>query len=103
MYGAKEFIGWYLANIEKVQVLKPHVGRKDHFKNYCFENIEIQSAAENSRESWLRTGLNTKLTAKKVKQIRAFLVEGMTQAAVAKKFGVHYSTIHYIKSGKTWQ
>lgn len=55
-YSAREFIGWYLEKISYFFGDKPQVGRIDHEKNYCFENIEIISKSENSREMLFRTG-----------------------------------------------
>lgn len=46
---------------------------------------------------------NSRLTRKKVREIRALLAKGNTIAFVAKRFGVGYSTISDIRHGRTWR
>jgi hypothetical protein len=55
-YSAREFVGWWIHNINHFKGEKPTVGRIDHDKDYCFENIIIQSRSENSREVYERLG-----------------------------------------------
>jgi transposase len=37
-----------------------------------------------------------------VKEIRVMLANGTSQDQIAKKYGLHQTTIHYIKAGKHW-
>ena len=44
------------------------------------------------------------LNANKVLEIKRQLQQGdKTVARIARDFGVHYSTVHHIKAGKTWK
>jgi hypothetical protein len=44
------------------------------------------------------------LNANKVLEIKRQLQQGdKTVAKIARDFGVHYSTVHHIKAGKTWK
>ena len=44
------------------------------------------------------------LNANKVLEIKRQLQQGdKTVAKIAREFGVHYSTVHHIKAGKTWK
>lgn len=56
-YDSSEFIGWWLDNIKKRKWKDPTVGRIDHDKNYCFENIEMQERSDNSMERYVRHGV----------------------------------------------
>jgi len=47
--------------------------------------------------------VQTKLTREDVWEIRLMLKEGVKQADIASKFGVHGSTITNIKTGRTWR
>ena len=49
-YTLREFVGWWLENIEGQSFKNPSCGRIDHSKGYFFGNIEIQELSENSRE-----------------------------------------------------
>lgn len=49
-------MGWYLWQLSLRKWISPTVGRKDHTKNYCFENIEMQEFSENRRERYHRRG-----------------------------------------------
>lgn len=49
-YSAREYIGWYLENLRSRKWNDPTVGRLDHDKDYCFENIEMQERVDNSKE-----------------------------------------------------
>lgn len=44
-----------------------------------------------------------KLTAQKVVEIRALRATGLTQQAIADRFGVTQRTISYIESGRVWR
>ena len=55
-YGTREFIGWYIENFKNFKGENPTVGRKDHSKNYRFDNIRFESREENSAESCRRNG-----------------------------------------------
>lgn len=66
--------------------------------NNHVENLIWESRADNNRR---RTCV--KLNASKVSQIKKLLNDGLTLEEIAKKFGVHFSTIGYIKLNKTWK
>ena len=53
-YSSREFVGWWLASLEKKNFKKPVCGRIDHAKSYSFDNIELQESSDNSRESITR-------------------------------------------------
>jgi len=63
-YSSREFIGWYLREIKKVNMKRPSVGRVDHDKNYSLSNIKVEEFSDNSVESrsryWAKTGLKPK-------------------------------------------
>jgi hypothetical protein len=46
---------------------------------------------------------NAVLTATKVAEIKHWLAEGKSTAALARQFHVHWSTVNCIKHGKTWK
>jgi len=56
-YTLKEFRLWYRKNVTKFKGDHPHVGRLDHSKSYCFNNIKIQSRSSNIKERNRRVGL----------------------------------------------
>jgi len=61
-----------------------------------------QSKTHTSRRKKGR-GIST-LNAAKVLEIKRQLQQGdKTVARIARDFGVHYSTVHHIKAGKTWK
>jgi hypothetical protein len=53
-YSAREFIFWYSKEILTVPNewfdTRIHVGRKDHNKNYCFDNIQLESISQSVKE-----------------------------------------------------
>lgn len=55
-YGPREFIGWWLFNLKTKDWKIPTVGRIDHSKSYCFDNIEMQEKSDNSIERISRLG-----------------------------------------------
>lgn len=55
-YTLREFVGWYLEHIKAFDGNDPSVGRIDHSKSYNFNNIRIESLAENSMERIIRVG-----------------------------------------------
>ena len=54
-YCTREFIGWFLSKIDSFKGI-PTVGRIDHSKSYCIENIELQTQSEQSKEQSSRNG-----------------------------------------------
>ena len=50
-YSLEEFTRWWLENKPKDAKARINVGRIDHSKNYRLDNIEFQSASENSKEA----------------------------------------------------
>lgn len=49
-YSSREFIGWWLSEIENFKGKKPTIGRIDHDGHYEFGNVVIQDLSENSSE-----------------------------------------------------
>lgn len=106
-YSVRDFIGWWTHNLKIFKGTWPTVGRIDHDKDYCFENITLQDMADNSREAMLRNGVHL-LTKKRLSK-RIIMYDWKTSKKVgelpsireaARKFQVHQRLIHYIISGK---
>lgn len=55
-YTLRQFIAWYLIEIEKYEGVAPSVGRIDHSKGYSFDNIKIESLSDNVKERIRRVG-----------------------------------------------
>lgn len=66
------------------------------------ENIHHKDRVLQKHNQGERHGMS-KLTRTQVWEIRKRLVDGEGPAAIARRFGVHQSTISYIKSGKLWR
>ncbi len=49
-YAAREFIGWWMHQLKRFRGKDPTVSRIDHEKDYCFENIRVESRSDNMRE-----------------------------------------------------
>ena len=64
-----------------------------------------RGAANGVHKSPRRGTLNgrAKLTEDAVRQIRAALAEGMSKAALARRFAVSESTVRFISNGTTWR
>ena len=56
LYSKHDFIAWYIHNINFYIGDRPSVGRIDHAKSYSFDNIRIESLADNSMERINRVG-----------------------------------------------
>lgn len=59
-YNSRDFIGWYIHEYKKHNYKKNDdivVSRKDHNKNYDFNNIFLSKRSENSREETKRNRL----------------------------------------------
>lgn len=83
-----------------------HVGRKDHKKSYTFENLEFQTARENTLEVLQRCGNPTQKITKEIADKVREELQGKPHGFAAKlalKYGVSDATISYIKSGKIWR
>lgn len=56
-YEAREYIGWYLYQLEKNPGIKrPSAGRIDHSGNYTLDNLEMVEQGDNTREVNSRLG-----------------------------------------------
>jgi hypothetical protein len=105
-YGPREFIGWWLENLPSFKGTTPTVGRIDHSKNYCFENIAMQDMADNSREALLRNGLNNPdniKASKKVISLNTQTKEELTFRSIreaARSVGVEQATVQRMCKGK---
>jgi hypothetical protein len=89
-----------------------HINHIDGNKlNNCVDNLEYCSPKDNARHA-VKTGLRSyergeklpvaKLTEADIPMIRKRLLAGESQVAIAKDYGVHGTTIHYLSRGKTW-
>lgn len=100
-YTSREFIGWWLENSAKKDWKKSVAGRIDHSRGYSFDNIVMQEACENSKESGSRNAhkyrmlnLGTKRPGKKVLIIKNGKKRVFPRVGDAAKFlGCHVSTI----------
>lgn len=54
-YSPREFIGWWLYSLGKFSGTKAVCARRDHDKDYCWENIFMCDSSLNSLESMVRT------------------------------------------------
>lgn len=88
------------------------INHKDGIKlNNCADNLEWVSYKENMRHS-VDTGLRkdqngtgnhaAKLTDADVREIRALLSQGRSQASLARQFKIATSSIFKIKHGQAW-
>ncbi len=64
-YSLREYVSWWLFKLKsypegwetpKNRGLRPSCGRIDHNKNYCFENIRLESRRANTQERLHRVG-----------------------------------------------
>jgi hypothetical protein len=102
LYSSREFVGWWLYNLKTKKWDSPTVGRLDHEKDYCFENIQMEERIDNSSERVRRKGRPIGVKPKKVLVLlkkRPFLsFKSANQAAIALKLNV--STVCRIADGK---
>ncbi len=61
IYTSRQFISWWLRNIENFNGLIPTAGRIDHDGDYTFDNIILQDKADNTREVLMRRGSPRKI------------------------------------------
>lgn len=103
-YAARDFIGWYLDAVRE-HSFPMHVGRIDHSKSYCFDNIELQTPSENAKEVHARAAPTAKLTALQVEAIRQELETEKRGdlTRLAQQYGVSVAAIYHIKAGATWR
>jgi len=103
-YGPREFIGWWLHNRKTFSGYIATVGRKDHDKGYFFENIEMQCIRDNSREAFLRNGLNKphhcKVILVKDKNTGALIAEIPSIREAARLFDTSQRLIQFLVRGK---
>lgn len=55
-----QFIYWWIVQNRFFKMDRPSVGRIDHSKGYSFDNIELQSCSDNTKEVNHRAGLGSK-------------------------------------------
>lgn len=65
--------------------------------------MTIQKAKRRQRQEQGRRVGNEKLEPEQVHEVIAMAARGLTQAEIAKKFGLSQPTISHIVSGKTWR
>jgi hypothetical protein len=81
-----------------------------HKANNCPDNLEWGTPKENADDRdrhgttarGERNGGGGKLTNDAVARIKRQLLEGATQKAIAREFGVSQGMIWFIKSGRQW-
>lgn len=105
-FNSREFIGWWIENTQNFSGTTPTCGRLDHSKGYRWDNIEIQDNRDNAKEMAVRTkaGLRGKrMNQKTVLVLRDEKVHGSfcSIKAAAEFFGVSFSTVKRLLSGKT--
>lgn len=78
--------------------------------NNRLENLAWGTRSENFLDKWPQGTMPhgeshgmSKLTVQNVRDIRRLVSEGVTQTAVANKFGVRQGTISYIVLGQVWK
>lgn len=59
-FTAKQFAYWWIVQNRFFKIENPTVGRIDHSKGYTFDNIELQSLSDNSKEARKRCGTSIK-------------------------------------------
>lgn len=103
-YSAREFVSWWLHHRKKFKGTTATVGRKDHNRSYCFENIEMQDMADNSREAILRNKLNTRekrISSKRLLWVKGghpiFCFNSIRDAALF--FGVSQRLVQFLSRG----
>lgn len=59
-YTSRQFVGWFLESLVEFRKIhpfeNPDIGRIDHNKNYSFDNIKMETDAENTKERNIRCG-----------------------------------------------
>ena len=99
----RDFMGWWLKELESFKGTIPTCGRIDHSRGYFWDNIEMQDKSENSREVRQRT--KYRRGGRPIKKVVASL-DGepvlcfRTQKDAAEAFCVGSITIAKIMSGK---
>ncbi len=88
----------FLADMGQAPTSKHTIDRIDNDKGYSPDNCRWASPAEQQQN---RT--NTKLDAAKVADIRRRLTAGESDLSIANLYGVHRSTVGYIRCGHTWR
>lgn len=103
LYSSREFVGWWLEQIEKKFIKDPTIDRIDHSKDYCFQNIRMITRSENSKERYDRLGLPKSgmkpilcLDYKTMTPLVVFESAAQAQACTA----VHRASICKISKGK---
>lgn len=56
----QQFLYWWIIQNRFFRMDRPSVGRIDHSKGYSFNNIELQSCSDNTKEVNHRAGLGSK-------------------------------------------
>lgn len=104
-YSLREFIVWWLENLETFTGKTPTCGRIDHSKPYSWDNILMQDRADNSREAALRNRLGPKTKEKKAKKVSVyaktgeFVVELPSIRDTALFFGVSQRSVQFAVRG----
>ncbi len=104
-FTAREFMGWWLAELIKFKGTTPTCGRIDHSLGYSWENIEMQDMADNSREAALRNKLGDHGLKRSKKvcvhslETGAKLGEIANIRAAARFFGVSQRLVQFLVRG----
>lgn len=96
-YSAREFIGWWIHNKSQKSWRIATVGRLDHSKNYCFENIEMQEKSDNAKEVHERLYKNNPIRSMKCISINGDEIKEFdSQKAASEHFGVSRALVNLI-------
>ncbi len=89
---------------------RKEVNHKNGIRGDCrASNLEYVTHSENIQDAVKRMRKNgwshpaEVLTARNIRSIRKRLARGELQSRVARFYGVHKGTIHYIANGTTWR
>jgi hypothetical protein len=70
---AREFVGWWLNELQTFKGTIPTCGRIDHSKGYSWDNFKMQDMAENSRENAKRIGLGQAGKKRLAKRVNVYI------------------------------
>lgn len=100
-YSRRQLIYWFLNELKFTNIKNPVIGRIDHSKNYCFENIKLEDKSGNSKERINRLGTPFKKRSVKILDINGkFIAMAKSFREAARIANVSCSTAHRILKGQ---